>query len=394
MKNENVLISGAGVAGPALAYWLRQHGFSPTVVERAPALRAGGHAIDIRGSARDLVERMGALEAVLESRIAWRGMAYTNRRGIPTGKLAVELFGMRGNESEQIEILRGDLVRALYDVAQDGVEYLFDDTVTELVEGQDGVKVTFARSAPRVFDLVVGADGVHSRVRALAFGDESRYIRKSSTYSAFCTVPREFEIDGWDLFYNAPGRRMAAVRPGKPGDSKVFFSFASAELDYNRRDIAAQKRIVAEKFADVGWLVPELLEAMTEAEDFAFDSDGEVRMDSWSSGRTVLVGDACASGAAAHGTTMAVVGAYVLAGELKAAGGEHRVAFARYEDSMRPYVEKAQEGPPGGYKMMLPKTSLGIWLRNQSMRAMPHMPWKGLIAKGAAEATEIPLRPY
>jgi 2-polyprenyl-6-methoxyphenol hydroxylase-like FAD-dependent oxidoreductase len=395
MGNHDVLISGAGVAGPALAYWLRRHGFSPTVVERAPVLREGGHAIDIRGSARELVERMGALDAVLRARIDLRGMAYTNSKGKPVGKLPVELFGLRGDEPEQIEILRSDLVRALYDVAQDGVEYLFDDTVTGLTEDAEGVKVTFARNAPRVFDLVVGADGVHSRVRALAFGDETRFFRKSGGYTAFCTIPKTFDLGGWDLFHNAPGRRMIAVRPGKPGiDSKALFSFASPELVYDRRDVAGQKRIVAEKFADVGWLASEVLAAMQDADDFAFDVAGEVHMDSWSSGRAVLLGDACASGAAAHGTTLAIIEAYVLAGELKAAGGDHETAFARYEDFMRPYVAKAQEGPPGGYDWMLPKTRRGIWLRNQSMRSLRHMPWRSLLARGAAEATDVPLKEY
>jgi 2-polyprenyl-6-methoxyphenol hydroxylase-like FAD-dependent oxidoreductase len=395
MKKRTLLVSGAGVAGPALAFWLTRYGFTTTVVERAPTLRSGGHAIDIRGAAREVAERMGVMAEIKQARVDWRGMSYIDDTGKRRASLPAELFGMRGDELAQIEIQRGDLVRIFHAASQEGVEYIFDDSITALSQDDEGVKVTFANSSPRVFDLVVGADGSRSRVRALAFGDESEFTREYGSYTAFFSIPQRFDLDGWELFYNVPGRRMAALRPGLQGiNTKVLLSFAASGLRYDGRDIEQQKKIVAREFAGVGWEVPKLLDAIESARDFSFSATAKVTLDSWSRGRTVLLGDSAWASFAGHGTSFAVIGAYLLAGELKAADGDHRIAFARYEDQLRHYVELGQQGPRGDEKMFLPKTKWGIWLRNQSIRALPHMPWKGLIAKGSDEATAVPLKDY
>jgi 2-polyprenyl-6-methoxyphenol hydroxylase-like FAD-dependent oxidoreductase len=393
MKNKAVLISGAGVAGLALAHWLARHGFTVTVVERAPALRDGGHAVDIRGAAREVAVRMGVLTEIKQARVAWRGMSYVDEQGRRRAALPAELFGMRDGELEQIEIQRGDLVRIFHGVSREGVEYLFDDSVTALAQNDEGVEVTFANSSPRVFDLVVGADGERSRVRALTFDDESRIVSESPSYTAFFTIPRQYDLNGWEQFCNLPGRRLAVIRPGLRGvDTKVLFSFASSER-YDTRDVEEQKEIVARRFADAGWAVPQLLESMKRTRDFSFGASLKVTMDRWSRGRVVLLGDSAWASFAGHGTTFAVVGAYLLAGEL-AAGDDHERAFARYEGQLRRYVELGQQGPPGGEKMFLPNTKTGIRLRNLSMRTLPHMPWKSVIAKGAEKATAVPLKDY
>jgi 2-polyprenyl-6-methoxyphenol hydroxylase-like FAD-dependent oxidoreductase len=383
MEKRTVLVSGAGVAGPALAFWLTRYGFTTTVVERAPTLRSGGHAIDIRGAAREVAERMDVMAEIKQARVDWRGMSYIDDTGKRRASLPAELVGMRG-ELAQIEIQRGDLVRIFHAASQEGVEYIFDDSITALSQDDEGVKVTFANSSPRVFDLVVGADGSRSRVRALAFGAESEFTREYGSYTAFFSIPQRFDLDGWELFYNVPGRRMAALRPGLQGiNTKVLLSFAASGLRYDGGDIEQQKKIVAREFAGVGWEVPKPLDAIESAQDFSFSATAKVTLDSWSRGRTVLLGDSAWASFAGHGTSFAVIGAYLLAGELKAADGDHRIAFARYEDQLRHYVELGQQGPPGGEKMFLPKTKWGIWLRNQSIRVLPHMPWKGLIAKGS-----------
>jgi 2-polyprenyl-6-methoxyphenol hydroxylase-like FAD-dependent oxidoreductase len=393
--NRSILVSGASVAGPTLAFWLRRYGFEVTVVERAPALRPGGQAVDLRGVSRDVVERMGLMPAVRRARVDERGMAYVDERGRWKAALPVEAFGGQGIVAE-IEILRGDLARVLYDATSDDVDYRFDDSITGLTEGEDGVRVTFERGPARTFDLVIGADGTHSRVRSLAFGDEARFLHPLGAYTAFFTVPRDGVEDGWFLFHSASAGRAAAIRPDSEHTAKAMFSFSSPPLSYDRRDVDQQKRILAEQFAGVGWEAPRLLAQMWHAPDFYFDLYGQVRMDHWTSGRTALVGDAAYSPSplTGLGTGLAIVGSYVLAGELAAAGGDHRVAFARYEAELRDFVTECQKLPPGGIRGMLPKSPLGVRMQHLSVRMMTKWPTRGLIAKQFNKAERITLKDY
>ncbi|SCL24825.1 2-polyprenyl-6-methoxyphenol hydroxylase [Micromonospora rhizosphaerae] len=381
MNNRNVLISGAGIAGPALAWWLRRHGFHSTVVERAPSARPGGQAVDIRGTAREVLERMGLTARVRAECVAERGMAYVAADGAVTCRMPVHAFDGEGIVAE-IEIERGDLARLLYEETRAEVDYLFDDSIETLIQTDDGVRVTFERSAPRTFDLVVGADGVHSRTRALAFGPESAYLRPLGAYLAYFTTPYA-EDEGWFLLHNAPGGRVVGTRPTRGGRTSALFSFVSPPLDVDRRDVAEQQRILADQFADVGWRTSELLAAMPAARDFYFDIYGQVRMDRWSRGRVALLGDAawCPSPLTGQGTSLSLVGAYVLAGELAAAEGDHTVAFARYEEALRDHVRRGQELPGGGVSGFLPASRAAIWLRGQSMRAMTSRPLRRLAAR-------------
>ena len=398
MENTNVLISGASIAGPALAYWLRRHGFNPTVVERAPAPRPGGHAVDLRGVAREVVERMGLMAEVRRDSVDERGVHFVDERGRPVVSMPAHLFEGEGMVAE-IEILRGDLTRILYEATRDTTEYLFDDCVTGLTPDDGGVKVTFERRASRTFDLVVGADGAHSGVRALAFGsrDESAFVRHLGAYTAYFTTSRPADLDGWFLMHNAPGGRVAAIRPDRsPAQAKAMFSFASEPIRYDRRDVDQQKRILADRFAGMGWQVPRLLDEMWDAPDFYFDAICQVHLDHWSRGRTVLLGDAafCSSPLSGLGTSLALVAAYVLAGELAVAGGDHRIAFARYESELRDYVKQCQRLPPGGVRGYLPRTRAALWLRNHSMRAMTSRPMRALAAREMRRADAITLKNY
>ncbi len=390
-----VLISGAGIAGPALAHWLHHFGFTPTVVERAPAPRGGGQAVDIRGVARQVTERMGVMPAVRAARVDERGFAYVDGSGRMLAKMPAEMFGGEGIVAE-IEILRGDLGRILHDATAAHTEYLFDDSIADLVQDADGVTVSFERSAPRRFDLVVGADGTHSRVRALAFGEESRFVHPLGAYTAFFSLPESIDSNGWMLMYGMPGRRMAAVRSEGGTRAQAMFAFAAPQLRYERGDLAQQKQILADTFAGGGWLVPDLIAAMWEAPELYFDLFGQVRMDRWSRGRVVLLGDAgySPSPLTGMGTSLALVGAYVLAGELAAARGGHAGAFARYEAELRPYVTQCQKLPPGGIKGFLPQGAAGIWLRNQSMRMMTRWPMRAVLARTFARADAITPREY
>ena len=396
MRNQDVLISGAGVAGQALAYWLRRFGFTPVVVERAPAPRDGGQAVDVRGAAIEVARRTGILDAARAARTGTRGMSYVSS----TGKRLASVDGAFGViDPEDVEIIRGDLVSILYEAAGSDVEYIFDDSVSSLTEGADGVTVTFERSAPRTFHLVVGADGLHSRVRGLAFGPEGRFLRHLGLYLSVFTIPNDLELDHWQLIYVTPGKSVTVTSARGNREARAIFFFASGPLDYDYRDRGQQQELLAAAFAGAGWEVPRLLTAMREAPDFYFDSVSQVRLENWSAGRVALVGDAgyCPSPLSGQGSSLALVGAYVLASELRAADGDHRDAFAGYQRRLRDFVERNQQIATGNAKRFTPTSRRQIWLQNQGIRAMPYMPGKNWIlsqatkgVKEAANAVTLP----
>jgi 2-polyprenyl-6-methoxyphenol hydroxylase-like FAD-dependent oxidoreductase len=395
VRNRDVLISGAGVAGQALACWLQRLGFTPVVVERAPAPRDGGQAVDLRGAAIEVARRTGILEAARAARTGTRGMSYVNS----AGKRLASLDGAFGViDARDVEIVRGDLVSILYEAARKDVEYIFDDSIYSLTDGPDGVAVTFERSAPRTFQLVVGADGLHSRVRGLAFGHESRFITHLGLYLAVFTIPNSLQLDHWQLIYVTPGKSVTVTSARGNREARAVFFFASGPLDYDYRDRKQQQELLTAAFAGAGWEVPALLTAMREAPDFYLDSVSQIRMDSWSAGRVTLVGDAgyCPSPLSGQGSSLALVGAYVLASELSATD-DHRDAFSRYERRMADFVVRNQEIANGNAKRFTPASRRQIWLQNQGIRALPYMPGKNWVlslatrgVKEAANAITLP----
>ncbi|MFJ1755020.1 FAD-dependent monooxygenase [Kitasatospora sp. NPDC088134] len=396
MENTDILVSGGGIAGLALAYWLRKAGFRPVVVERAPAPRPGGQTVDLRGAGRTVITRMGLLDRVRELAVDQRGIALVDRDGRHTARLPTELFGGEGIVSD-LEILRGDLAAVLYEATAEDVEYRFDDSITALTEDADGVHVTFENAPPRRFDLVVGADGLHSVTRRLAFGPESELVVPIGGYTAWFTARTELDLDGWFLMYNAPGGLVATARPGRlPGETKAGLSFRSAPIAYDRRDRAAQQRLLAEKFTGAGWETDRLLAAMADADDFYFESLGQVRLNDFTRGRTALIGDAacCPTPLTGLGTSLALVGAYLLAGELAAARGDFTTAYATYQHRMQPYAAKARELPPGGMTGYAPGSAAMIRLRAASMRWMTRWPLRRLMEAQVAKASEVELPDY
>lgn len=390
--NRSVLISGASVAGPVLAYWLHRHGFTPTIVERAPALRDGGYAVDFRGEAHlSILRRMGILDDIERARTGMGSMWYVNSAGKPLAKLPADLF------AGDVEILRGDLARILYDATKEHTEYVFGDSITSLTEDADGVTVTFERGTPRRFDLVVGADGLHSTTRRLAFGPEEDYVRHLGLYCAIFTTANHLGLDHIGHAYRTANRLVAMYSARHNTEAKAVFYFGSPILDLDRRDVARQQAVLAEQFAGNGWQSDRLLRDMRLAPDFYFDSVGQVRMDAWTRGRVALVGDAayCPSSLSGMGSGLALVGAYVLAGELAAAHGDHRVAFAAYEREMRAYAEGCQKMGDGVAKLMVPGSRFLASVLNRYYKVMPYLPGKNMAAKIARKTAEnITLRDY
>ena len=379
MKNLNVLISGASIAGPALAALLTRYGCTVTVVERAPAVRPGGQAVDFKGAThRTVLERMGVLEEILQRQTGGQDQTIVDAAGRPRAVIPGEFTG------GEIEIRRGDLAEILYEHTD--CEHLFGDTITSLAETAEGVDVTFAHARPRRFDLVVGADGIHSNVRRLVFGPERDYVQYLGYHYALAELG-EKAAGGEAVMYNEPGR-MAAVGGPK---AQAFFVFACPELDYDRGDTDRQRHLLMDAYRGAGWRVPELMAGIPRAREFYLDSLSRVTIDRSSRGRVVLLGDAAYGNTlGGFGTGLAIVGAYVLAGELQAADGDHRAAFARYEDQLRGYAKISQRGSAGPF--LAPPSPLRIKLRDWTFKSRFLL---GLMLKATDRfATDIELKDY
>ncbi|GHH79157.1 FAD-dependent oxidoreductase [Kitasatospora indigofera] len=385
--NERILISGAGIAGLTLAHWLARHGMRPTVVERAAGLRSGGNGVDVRDDAVTVVERMGLMDRVRERAADVHGIKFVDAADRPVARIDLR-------DDASVEVMRGDLLALLREAAGDA-EFLFGESVRALEQDDHGVTVAFEHSPARRFDLVIGADGMHSNLRRLAFGPEERFLRHKDHYFAFADADAGPGEDRWVTMFNTPGRMAGIYRSGNHPQAKAYFIFRSGRLDYDRGDVAAQKRLVAEAFAGQAWRpTAGLLERALADPEFYFDALGQVRMDSWSAGRVALAGDAawCASPASGAGAELALVGAYRLAGELAAAGGDHRAAFARYEAAHRPLVDRKQQIGPN-VRLMVPRTEGGRRLRDALAR-LPLLKAAGAIERRLRARTAEPLPDY
>ncbi|MEV0789962.1 FAD-dependent monooxygenase [Kribbella sp. NPDC050459] len=381
-----ILVSGASVAGPSVALWLGRAGHDVTVVEIAPALRQGGYAVDFRGDVfTTVLDRMRVLDDLRALQTGGNAMRFVDESGRKLMRLPAEFAG------GELEVLRADLSRVLYEHSRAQAAYRFGDSIAWLREHPGGVEVRFESGVEETYDLVIGADGMHSVVRRLAWPADQVVERHLEYYVAGWEVPNTLGISGDTLMYNVPGK-LASVGADRrdPALAQTLFVFKSPRLQYNRRDLDEQKAILQEQFGGLGWHVPELLEALPAATELYFDSISRVRVERWSTERIVLLGDA-GYGATfgALGTGTAVVGAYVLAGELAQARGDFRTAFARYEATLRKAVSTTQDGSRAG-SFLAPATRFGIAARNRILDIPFFLNQMLKMAQNMSELIELP----
>jgi 2-polyprenyl-6-methoxyphenol hydroxylase-like FAD-dependent oxidoreductase len=369
MANGTVLISGIGIAGPTLAYWLRAAGYEPTLVERAPALREGGYVIDFWGLGYDIAERMGLIEDIDRIGYHVREVRVVGDRGQRVTGFGTSVLDEL-TAGRFVTVPRSGLSRLLFEKARNGAETLFDDEIVDLREEDGGVRVRFKQAAERRFDLVIGADGLHSDVRRLAFGPQDQFEKRLGNAVAALEVrgyrPRDEDVY---LMYGWPGRMVGRFTQH---DDRTLLLFIFAT---NGRPLPAaldrQKAMLREIYREGKWEIPQILGELDGAPELYFDSVSQIRMNRWSKGRVALVGDAafCVSLLAGQGSALAMISAYVLAGELLRADGKYEVAFKNYEAILRSYVHKKQKGAERLAGAFAPKTAWGLWFRNRVIGA-------------------------
>ena len=373
---RTVLIAGASLAGPTLAYWLHRYGFAVTVVEKAHAPRGGGYPIDVRGTAIEVVRRMGILPRLQVAHIDTGRFTFLDADGDEVA--ALHPYAVAGSvEGQDLEVGRGDLTAALYETVRDDVEFVFDDSIDALDQHEGGVDVSFRSGGQRTFDVVVGADGMHSGTRKIVFGPEEQFHRYLGYGFAVFTMPNTLGLSRELMMWNTPGRAAALYATGDADDDlHAFLNFHQPVQPLHvLPDPDAQRDLVARTYAGAGWEVPGIVKAMYQADHLFFDTAGQIRMPSWSSGRVAFVGDAAyaPSFLTGQGSSLALVGAYALARSL-ATHVDPADAFAAYERDTREFVTMNQALVDKGGARLFPTTAEALERRNAMLRDLVAMP--------------------
>ncbi|PZF38657.1 MULTISPECIES: FAD-dependent monooxygenase [unclassified Curtobacterium] len=398
-----VLITGASIAGPALAWGLDRSGFDVTLLERSPEQRTTGQNIDVRGLGREVLERMGLRDTVMQHLTGEAGTRYVDEHGTPYATFP-KTEGQDGPTAE-IEILRGTFAGILLDALPDTIDRRYGDFVVGAEQDDTGVNVRYDSGAPERFDLVVVAEGRSSRTRRILFADETEY-RDHGVSIAYGTLDRiGSDTDHWD-WYTAPRGRVASIRPDNEGTIRASVSFESEPMGFEQLPVDVQLRILRERFRGAGWQTERILDGFSERSDeFYTQRMEQVVVSRWSKGRIALLGDAAwGSGPTGMGTTLSLVGAHILAGELArtiepAGGADHGYsipdAFARYEEMLRGYADSAQGLPRGGARLLHPSSKAGVRAVRAALRVASLGPVRGFAQKYLLTSEKhVPVLPH
>ncbi|CAM4066253.1 2-polyprenyl-6-methoxyphenol hydroxylase [Pedobacter westerhofensis] len=394
---KKILVSGASVAGPTLAYWLHYYGFEVTVVERSAGLRLGGQNVDVKGPALQVIKRMGIEKEVIAANTTEIGLRFVNVKNETIGEFPKE---SALSMTQELEILRGDLVSILHQHTKDDVQYIFGDYITRLAEDQNAVAVTFASGKQVEFDLVISAEGIGSGTRKLVFAEEAKY-KYLGLYTAYLTIQKTGNDSRWARWCNTAGGIVFLLRPDSYGTTRAAITFASAEMGYEKLPVEEQKAVLIQRIKNAGWESERLAGEIKKSEDLYFDRVSQVKMTKWSIGRCCLTGDAawCVTPIAGKGIDLAMSGAYILAGELSRTEN-YREAFTNYENRMRNYVEDAQKLPPFVPGIVYPRSKFGVSILNAVVSFFASRPVQSLInlfntkKKKKVEKHEIELPDY
>jgi 2-polyprenyl-6-methoxyphenol hydroxylase-like FAD-dependent oxidoreductase len=366
--SKSVLITGGSVSANTLAWWLTEAGFDVTVVEKSPKFREGGQSVDVRGAGRKVLERMGVLDMVDSRGTGETGWTFVNEDGKQIAAFEIADVGGDGPTAE-LEILRGDLAKIMFDKVLPRVNYRFGDSIADIADEGEKVRVRFKSGGKADYDLVLVAEGVGSSTRDKVFKGENHPRWMDMTLGFFTIL--KGETDGSDSrWYNAPGGRSVFLRPDRYGTTRAVLTLKHEAREPSKKSDAEAKAWLKETFTDAGWETPRVLEGLEKADDLYFEVLRQVKMDRWSEGRIALTGDAawCATPVSGVGTTLAVVGAYILAGEL-AKTEDHAAAFAEYDRLMRPFVEQGQ-GAGKGPNWTHPQSRFGIMMQRTMLNVL------------------------
>ena len=389
----NVLISGMGIAGPTLAFWLDKYGIQPTLVELAPALRSGGYVIDFWGLGYDIAEKMGLLPDIARIGYRMQELRIVDDSGRRLSGFGVQIF-RELTGGRYVTLGRSDLSKLIYDRISRSCEIIFGDSIAGLHEADGEVHVQFEHGDERRFDLVIGADGLHSRLRKLVFGPQDRY-EKDLGYRVAA-----FETSGYrprdELVYivrSAPGRQVG--RFALHSNRTLFLFIFAGGREPEPHEVGAQKAILRKAFEGDSWELPRILTALDTCDDLYFDRVSQIRMAAWSRGRIALVGDAafCVSLLAGQGSALAMTAAYVLAGELATSQHEPQEAFRRYEERLRGFIQAKQRAAERFAMAFVPRTRFGVFFRNQVINTF-QVPAIARIAIGRDFRDQLELSEY
>ncbi|QES88939.1 FAD-dependent monooxygenase [Rhizosphaericola mali] len=362
MQNKKILISGASFAGLTTAYWLNKLGYSVTIVEIGSHLKMGGTPVDIKGQTIDIVRRMGILEQIIANRVGPEKWEFKNADDVTEHTVLLEK-----RPDNEFEIERDLLLNILFDLVKNDVEFIFNNSVNALSQRENDILVSFNDGSQHVYDLVLGCDGIHSKIRKMWFGDEAEYAHYLGQYFAIAITNELLVDEGTYQMYAEPNKGVSLYAYNHKTD--IIFTFRhNAEIPYDFRNQDQHKQIISAQFKNVGWRTKELLHELLKAKSFYFDKFCQIKMPKWTKGRVALIGDAayCASPAAGMGGSLAIIGATVFADALEKHPENFELAFEIYNNTLRPFIDAIQAGAINTLDKLLPRTAEEVEWRNKN----------------------------